>query len=392
MTKKILWIVVNTCRLLVSATFIFSGLVKLLDPAGTSYKIVDYAAALGTNFLAQPPLPMTLAVAMALLEFTLGIYLFFGIRRRFTTYTILAFMLVYTPLTLWLAMTNAVADCGCFGDAIHLTNWQTFWKNVALLAAAIILFWRGNLLTRVISESTQWIISLYSLAYALFIAFLCIWAEPIIDFRPFHIGQNIPKAMEWPEDPSLQPEILDFDVDPTLIEDTGYVFILTSPHLETADDSNFEDINAIYDYSQQYGYRFVCLTPAEDATITRWQDLTGAQYPFDFADELTLKTIARNNPAITLLHNGTVVGKWGHRQLPKAEALNAPLHQLSLAHPHEASYRHLLLKLLLWYIVPLLTITFLDRAYASFRWWQRRKDKKEEGIIKNEESGLQNEE
>lgn len=373
MTKKILWTVVNTCRLLVSATFIFSGLVKLIDPAGTSYKIIDYAAALHISFLSQPPLPIVLSVAMAVLEFTLGIYLFFGIRRRFTTYTILAFMLFYTPLTLWLALTDAVADCGCFGDAVRLTNWQTFWKNVVLLAASVVVFWKGNLLTRVISESTQWIISLYSLAYALFIAFICIYGEPIIDFRPFHIGQNIPKAMEWPEDPTQLPEILDFDVDPSLIEDTSYVFILTSPYLEMADDGNFEEINAIYDYARHYGYRFQGLTPSDENAITRWQDLTGAQYTFDFADELTLKTIARSNPALTLLHNGTIVAKWGHRQLPKKEQLTAPLHQLTLAHPQPESYKRMLLQLLLWYLVPLFIITFLDRAYASFRWLQRRK-------------------
>lgn len=378
MTNKIQWIVVNTCRLLVSATFIFSGLVKLLDPAGTSYKIEDYAAALGIAALAQPPLPMTIAVAMAVLEFTLGIYLFFGIRRRMTTYSILILMLVYTPLTLWLAQTNAVADCGCFGDAVHLTNWQTFLKNVLLLAASLIIFWRGNLLTRVISESTQWIISLYSLGYALFIAFLCIYAEPIIDFRPFHIGQNIPRAMEWPADPEALPEILDFDVDPTLIEDTSYVFLLTSPHLEMADDGNFNEINDIFDYASHYGYRFQGLTASDGQAISRWQDLTGAQYAFDFADELTLKTIARSNPALILIHDGTIVGKWSHRQLPKKQQLTAPLHTLQLAHPQPESYRRMLLKLLLWYLVPLLLITFLDRAYASLRWWKNKKSASEE--------------
>ncbi len=384
MTKKIQWLVVNTCRLLVSATFIFSGLVKLIDSPGTSYKIIDYAAALNLSALAQPPIPLTTAVALALLEFTLGIYLFFGIRRRFTTYTILAFMLIYTPLTLWLALTNAVSDCGCFGDAIILTNWQTFWKNMILLAAAIIVFWRGNLLTRVISEATQWTISLYSLAYALFIAFLCIYGEPIIDFRPFHIGQNIPEAMAWPEDPEAQPEILDFDVDQTLLEDTSYVFVLISPRLETADDSNFEEINAIYDYARDYGYRFQGLTASDDEAISRWQDLTGAQYSFDFADELTLKTIARSNPAVILLHDGTIMAKWGHRQLPAEKKLTAPLERLQLAHPQYKSYRKMLLRLLLWYLLPLVTITFLDRAYASFRWLRKRKQEAESE--KNQES------
>ncbi len=380
MSNKLLWTVVNTCRLVVSATFVFSGLVKLIDPVGTQYKIEDYAAALDLSSLAVAPFPLILAVAMALLEFCLGIYLFFGIRRRLTTTTILLFMLFYTPLTLWLAATDAVADCGCFGDAIHLTNWQTFWKNLVLLACAIIIFWRGNLLTRVISESTQWIISLYSIAYALFLALLCIYAEPVIDFRPFHIGQHIPTAMQWPDDPELQPEILDFDIDgqlttDELLADTSYSFLLVAPYLEIADDSNLEDINVLYDYAHRYGYRFDCLTASDETAIHRWQDLTGAEYAFDFVDELTLKTMARNNPAVLLLHDGTIVAKWSHHLLPTKEELNAPLHALPLAHPQPASHQRLLLNLLLWYLLPLLAITFLDRSVASVRWWRRRHKK-----------------
>jgi len=375
MNKKLQWIVVNTCRLLVSATFIFSGLVKLIDPVGTQYKIEDYAAALGLSDLAVHPFPLILATALALIEFCLGIYLFFGIRRRLTTTTILLFMLFYTPLTLWLASSNAVADCGCFGDAIKLTNWQTFWKNVILLVGAIIIFWRGNLLTRVISESTQWIISLYSVAYALFLALLCIYAEPIIDFRPFHIGQHIPTAMQWPEDPEQLPEILDFEVDETILTDTSYTFLLVAPYLEMADDSNLEDINAIYDYSEKYGYRFLCLTASDDVAIDRWRDLTGAEYEFSFVDELTLKTMARNNPALILIHNGTIVAKWSHRFLPDHKEFKAPLHALQLAHPQPASYKRHLLSLLLWYLLPLLAITLLDRAWASIRWWRRRHKK-----------------
>ena len=380
MTNKIQWIVVNTCRLLVSATFIFSGIVKLIDPIGFSYKIQDYCIALGLESLNAQPLPLIASVAMSVFEFILGIYLLFGIRRRFTTTAILCFMLVYTPLTLWLALTDAVADCGCFGDAVKLTNWQTFGKNAALLVGAIVVFWRGNLLTRAISESTQWIISLYSLGYALFLALLCIVAEPVIDFRPFHIGQDIPKAIQWPDNPEELPEILDFDVDPSLIEDTSYVFLLISPYLETADDSNFDKINDIFDYAQAHGYRFAALTASADSVINRWQDLTGAQYSFDFADELTLKTMARSNPALVLLHNGKIVGKWGHRQLPQATELTAPLDELPIGHPHFATYKQKILSLLLWYLIPLISITFLDRAYASFKWFRRKKSDAKKGI------------
>ena len=393
------YILVTLCRLVVSATFIFSGIVKLIDPVGTQYKIQDYLIAVGLDS-PSPTFALVVAVVLAMLEFCLGIYLFFGIRRRFTTYTILGFMVVYTPLTLWLALTNAVADCGCFGDALVLTNWQTFWKNVVLLAGAIVLFWRGNLLTRFISESAQWLISLYSIIYSGFLALLCIYAEPVIDFRPYHIGQDMRAAMEWPEDPEQLPEILDFMVMPvegedeslkeyidteTLLADTSYTFLLVAPHLENADDGNMEQINAIYDYAVAEGYAFWCLTASGENDIHRWQDLTGAEYHFAFVDELTLKTMARNNPALLLLHDGTIVGKWSHRLLPKAEELTGPLHTLKLAHPQPASYRRMLLRLLLWYLAPLLILTFLDRLVVSIRWWRRReKEKNEKRKEKNE--------
>lgn len=380
MTHKIQWMVVNTCRLLVSATFIFSGLVKLIDPTGTQYKMEDYFVALHLSVEPDSLLPVLLAVAMALLEFILGVYLLFGIRRRFTTHTLLAFMLFYTPLTLWLALTGAVADCGCFGDAIHLTNWQTFWKNAALLLMAVLIWWRGNLLTRFISESAQWVISLWSFLYGFFIAGLGLAAEPVLDFRPFYIGQHIPTAMQWPEDPTLQPEILDFDFQPLdnltpeeLLADTAYSFLLISPHLETADDSDFDRINLAFDYARRFGYRFLCLTASPPEAIHRWQDLTGAEYPFTFMDELTLKTIARRNPALVLLHDGTVVAKWPASFIPSEDVLSAPLHTLPLAHPQPENHRQAITLLALGYALPILALTLIDRFVFSLRWWRRRR-------------------
>ena len=377
------YILVNVCRLLVAATFVLSGLVKLIDPTGTAYKIQDYFIALGLGMSATSLLPTVLAVVLALLEFCLGIYLLFGIRRRVTTFLLLVFTLIYTPLTLWLAVTDAVADCGCFGDAIRLTNWQTFWKNAVLLLMSLLIWWRGNLLTRFISESVAWIISLFSILYGLFIAGIGLTAEPVIDFRPYHIGQHIPTAMQWPEDPAETPEILDFDIQPIpgqpvppdieeLLADTSYTFLLVSPHLETADDSDFELINSASDYARHYGYRFLALTASAPEAILRWQDLTGAEYPFAFTDELTLKTMARRNPALILLHDGTIVAKWPTRFIPDDTQLTAPLHALSLAHPQPENHRRAILNLGLWYILPLLLLTLIDRFIFSLRWWRRR--------------------
>jgi len=347
MKNRIQWFVVNICRLVVSATFVFSGLVKLVDPYGTAYKIHDYFVALDLSALLDHPLlPITLSILQSVLEFCLGVYLFFSIRRRMALTLITTLLLIYTPLTLWLAITDAVADCGCFGDALHLTNWQTFVKNILLLVLSCILWWQRKLLTRFVSESVQWVISLTSILVSLFLAGISIYGEPLIDFRPFHVGQHIPSAMQWPDDPTKTPEILDFSIEAytedantntdAILEDTSYTFLLISPYLEHADDSNIERINALCDYAQEYGYRFLCLTASGDSAIHRWQDLTGAEYPFAFADELVLKTIARSNPALLLLHDGTIVGKWSHHTLPDETMLTGPLYTLPIGHP---SYR-----------------------------------------------------
>ena len=383
MNSKLQWTVVNTCRLVVSATFVFSGLVKLIDPHGTAYKIHDYLVAMHLiDLFSADYLTLIMSIALGVMEFTLGILLFCSIRRRSTIVLMAILTAFYTPLTLWLAITDAVTDCGCFGDAVHLSNWQTFGKNVVLLAMLALLWWQRNRLSRLVSQPLQWLVSLYSVLYALFLTGLCLYGEPIIDFRPFHIMQHIPTAMQWPEDPNALPEILDFNVEPfdgnadntteAILADPSYTFLLTAPRLEQADDSNLETINALCDYAQHYGYRFLCLTASGDSAIHRWQDMTGAEYPFAFTDELTLKTMARSNPALLLLHNGTIVGKWSNHTMPREKVLTRSLAKLDIAHPRFEDYRRILLTLLLWYVVPLAILILLDRAYASFRWWRRK--------------------
>lgn len=384
MNSKLLWTVVNTCRLVVSATFVFSGLVKLIDPSGTAYKIHDYLEALKlSGFFSGDYIPLFTAIALGVTEFTLGILLFCAIRRRSTIVLMSLLTAIYTPLTLWLAVTNAVTDCGCFGDALHLSNWQTFAKNIVLLGLLALLWWKRKCLSRLVSQSLQWLVSLFTVLYALFLTSLCLYGEPIIDFRPFHVMQHIPTAMQWPEDPEALPEILDFEVQPldgnadntteAILADPSYTFLLIAPHLEQADDSNLESINALCDYAQRYGYRFLCLTASSDSVIHRWQDMTGAEYPFAFTDELTLKTMARSNPGLILLHDGTILGKWSHRTLPKENQLTRSLEKLEIAHPRVETYRRILLTLLLWYIGPLALLILMDRAYMSFQWWRKRR-------------------
>lgn len=383
MKHRLKWLMANVCRWLISAIFVFSGLVKLIDPTGTAYKIQDYMVAIFGDSMMPWVLTLMVAVALGLLEFCLGIYLFFGIRRRGTTRIAVTMLAFYTPLTLWLAVTDAVTDCGCFGDALHLTNWQTFWKNAVLLALCIASLWGRRYFTRFISEQMQWLISLYSIVYGLFLSGLCIYALPVMDFRPYHIGQHIPSAMEWPVDADgnliedAQPAILDFDFDGVdeVLEDTSYTFLLTAPTLAEADDGAMDCINAISDYAHANGYRFLCLTGSGEEDIARWQDLTGAEYEFTFADPLMLKTMVRSNPGLVLLHNGTVINKWSDETMPSEDELTEPLYKLEMAHLHPLSQNRKVLRLILWYVVPLFILTLADRMVVGTLWWRRRKTK-----------------
>ena len=128
----------NVCRFLLAAGFIFSGFVKAVDPLGSFYKIQDYLTAFGMAAWFPTYLQLLFAIVLSALEFSVGVFLFFGIRRRFATTLALLLMIVMTPLTLYLALANPVSDCGCFGDAWVLTNWETFGKNVVLFIAAVI--------------------------------------------------------------------------------------------------------------------------------------------------------------------------------------------------------------------------------------------------------------
>ena len=134
-------IVVNFARLLLALTFILSGFVKAVDPQGTQYKITDYLAAMGLRQWVPDFLALGTSVVLLAVEFIIGICLLFAIHRRLVSKLTLVIMVAMTALTLWLAIENPISDCGCFGDAIVLTNWQTFWKNVVLLTAALII-WR----------------------------------------------------------------------------------------------------------------------------------------------------------------------------------------------------------------------------------------------------------
>ena len=417
--QKLRITVVNVCRFVLAATFIFSGYVKAIDPLGTLYKLKDYAAAMSLNGLLPDWALVGVAIALGALEFALGVFMLFAVRRHVVSRITLAFMAAMTVLTLWIFVADPVKDCGCFGDALKLTNGETLLKNIVLSACAALVAWRPVDMARFISRSNQWIVRYYTVAYIVITSVYCLYTLPIFDFRPYHVGMNIKQGMEIPEGAEqpefestfllkkngetreftldnypdstweyvdtrtvqtkkgYEPPIHDFalttcdtgeDITEQVLTKKGYTFLLVSPRLAVADDSNFGDIDQIYEYAEENGADFYCVTASANDEIERWRDLTGAEYQFCNADETTLKTMIRSNPGLMLLKDGTIIGKWSHNALPQTDDLTAPLQQLAIGKAQNDSTTERLLIVLLTFFMPLSALTLADRLWAWSKW------------------------
>ena len=200
--------IASISRTLLGLVFIFSGVVKAIDPLGTVYKIEDYLKAFGGFFNELLPMAELAAWALIILELLLGVCMVLNIRTQWTSWLALLFYLVMTPLTLYIALTNPVSDCGCFGDAIVLTNWQTFWKNVVLIVLAIILVALRKHVRQLWSNWMEMLlVALTILAAVVFMS----WTRnhlPVKDFRPYKIGNHLPTLMEYPED--AEPDVYEY--------------------------------------------------------------------------------------------------------------------------------------------------------------------------------------
>ena len=372
---------VNICRIVLAVVFILSGFVKAVDPLGTQYKIQDYLEAIHIGGLPDI-LTLAASVGQSALEFCLGIFLLFAIQRRLTSNLILLIMLVMTPLTLWLALANPISDCGCFGDALVLTNWQTLWKNVVLLGCAIVVAHWPRQMFRFVSESNQWIVINYTILFTLAISVWSLYDLPQFDFRPYKVGTDLRdgwlRTMDGEDLPyaDLFIEKADDgeDITETVLNDTGYVFLLVSPYLEQADDSRLDLINELYEYSHEHNYPFYCLTASTEKAMAQWRDRTGAEYPFGLTDGTLLKTVIRSNPGLVLLHNGIVTRKWSHNALPKIDEMETalPLEQLEIGQMPKDSIPARILQLLMWFVLPLTLLSIADRTWMWTRWFRRR--------------------
>ena len=426
MSQRLLKMIVNLCRIIVAVTFIFSGFVKAIDPIGTQYKLQDYLGAIGMAGILPNWTLLAVAVFLAAIEFCIGIFLLFAIQRRLISKLTVAFMAFMTMVTVWIVVADPVKDCGCFGDALHLTNTETLIKNIVLFVCSLVIMYRPLAMFRFVSKSNQWIVTNYTIVFILVSSGLSLYYLPIFDFRPYHIGVNIPRGMEIPKGAKLPqfkttfimekngqrkeftlenypdaswkfidsktvqtsegyiPPIHDFsitdnktglDLTNSVLSHKGYTFLLIAPHLETADDSNFGDIDRLYEYAQSYDIPFYCLTASTTKAIKRWIDLTGAEYPFCITDEAVLKTIIRSNPGLLLLKDGTIINKWSYNNLPNEAKLSRPISQSSLGKMPKDSVPAKILEIVLWFILPLTLLTLADRLWAWSKWVRLKEQK-----------------
>lgn len=401
-------VTVNLLRFALAVVFLFSGFVKAIDPMGTVIKLTDYAEAFGVAI--HPVLLYIGTWALILLEYIMGVALFFGFYRRFYLSLMTIFLAVMTPLTLVLALANPVSDCGCFGDAVVLTNWQTFGKNMVLLLMTITVLSCHKRVKRLISEHMQWLVFVYAGASIVVFTHYNTRHLPSWDFRPYSIGTNIIDGMTIPEDAPQDeyetlfvlekegeqrtftfdnypdsswtfvrresrlvsqgyvPPITDFyltsldgeDVTQDVLEHLGYTFLLVARDLKRTNEGMLDIINDLHDYARVGGHPFYMVTSSDAETIGRWNEHTGAAYPYLNADETLLKTMLRTNLGLIVLKDATIIGKWSGADLPRDEQLAIAMegNEALTITPREVQQRHI--AVLLWMFFPLLLLSCVD--------------------------------
>ncbi len=358
-------------RLVLGSVFIFSGFVKGIDPMGSTYKFTDYFYAFNLGFL--EPFALVLAFTLAAAEFIIGVSLLLRIRYRLGVWAVMVFISFFTIITFIVALTSPVSDCGCFGDAIIMTNWQTFFKNLVLIPFMLHIFWFRAAGKDAFKPLFSW------MALAVFaLVFLgletCAYRHlPLVDFRPYSVGTYIPAKMSIPEgapqdeyrtylyyqkDGTIQefpeedfpwqdttwtyvdsrhvlvkkgyePPIHDFtlvdeadtDITSTLLSDEGYSFLLVATHLGEADKDAMNDASKLAAWCEQAGHSFYCTTASGEQEIDEFRQSHDFSFGFYSTDEITLKTIVRSNPGLLLIKEGTILAKWHYRDFPGPEDL-----------------------------------------------------------------------
>jgi len=352
-------IITQFSRLFVGVLFIISGLIKLNDPVGFSYKLAEYFSEPVFNMPFLEPLALGLAIFLVILEVVLGVMLLVGYKSKLTIWALLLLIVFFTFLTFYSAYFDVVKDCGCFGDALHLTPWQSFTKDIVLLFFILILFINKNLVKPLFSNAVTNIITFASVVLSIIMAVWVLSHNPIKDFRPYKVGTNIEKGMEIPEgapksvvemifiykvngvdkeftekDLSNIPEGAKFVDRKDKVITEGYVppihdftmvkddsdykeellkepklLVFVTYDLALSNPDGMKKLEGLSKEAKAKGYKVIAMTASGPDEITKAKKQYGLDVDFYFCDATALKTIERANPSIVVIHKGTIVQK-----------------------------------------------------------------------------------
>ena len=364
-------LIANLSRILVGIVFMFSGFVKGVDPLGFGYKLEDYFIAF--NWPVFIPFALFFSIALCTLEFSIGVMLVLNLRMKLTSWLLLLMMVFFTCLTLNDAISNPVPDCGCFGDAIKLTNWQTFYKNLVLLPLAILVFIYRKKFKPFTSDNKQWAIALLFVTLFAGFSYRCYSHLPSIDFTEWKIGHKLypenPKPAKYyltyknkqtgeekeylspnypyndsvwmakwefvsqrVEDPNtyygkslIITDTAGNNVTESIIQNPGYQLIVNSYDLSKADRDAFVRLNSFCAKAFADGIPAAVLVSAENEQIKKFVAENKLQLDFYTTDDIVLKTIVRSNPGLLLLKNGVILKKWHYNDFPTYEEFKKSL-------------------------------------------------------------------
>lgn len=345
-------------RIFVGILFIISGFIKLNDPLGFSYKLQEYFSAEVLNLPFLEPYALAISVFVVVFEVVLGVFLLIGYKPKFTLWSLLLMIVFFTFLTFYSAYFDKVKDCGCFGDALKLTPWESFTKDVVLLALILIIFFGRKYITPIFNPIVTNSIAALSLILSLAFGYHVLMHLPSIDFRAYKIGDNLLQNMSTPPDapkavqeftwtfdvdgeqqtivtdgsyPNIegtyvgvetriveegfQPSILDFSIESEDEDFTEYylnaerLLMLVSYNLETAEKEGLLKLKAISDEALKKGYTVIGLSASGEYVKNRIKQEYNLEFEFFICDEKALKTVVRSNPGVLQLEKGTVQQK-----------------------------------------------------------------------------------
>ena len=358
-------ILVNFCRVLLGLTFMFSGVVKAIDPVGTQIKLSDYLYAFGMGGYLLDSTLIILACLLAGLEILVGAYLLVGAFPKGTSLVVLVMMVLLTPFTIYIALNNPVEECGCFGDALVLTNWETFYKNIFLLLLALLVFIKRKAIVPFVEGRRHWVITLIVTLIAVRFMTANINSLPVLDFRAYKVGTDLRTEVLENRNPAMADfSVMDADMNDLtadLLSDSSYTFLLVSAHLENASESNLDLIDDVFDYCGHYGYKIIGLTSSSEDVIKQWTENAGAEIPFLFCDEIPLQTMVRSNPGLILLRNGVIVNKWSDVRIPSDEELSGPLDVIKVGQLPDPDPLRTPWAVCVLFLLPLFMVVLIDR-------------------------------